>query len=150
MKNIDSDKFIEEMETSTKSLMHTMKACISRRVATLPIKISKLQYGIINVIYSIGSEGLTITEISKLMDVEPPTLVKAIDDLEKKKLVVKIRDANDHRRMPILPTEFGKKIHASIASPIRDAMRKVFKKVGPDKSAIFLETLTEITKVYKN
>ena len=150
MKNIDSDQFIEEMDTRTKDLLHTMKACIGRKVSGLPIKISKLQYGIIHVIYLIGSEGMTITEISKVMDVEPPTLVKAIDDLEKKKLVLKTRDVNDRRRMPILPTEAGKRIHAKIAVPIREGMRKAFKKIGPDKSLVFLEALNEITKVYKN
>ena len=50
----------------------------------------------------------TIQELSRLMMVEPATLVPMVDSLERHGMVKRTRDPNDRRRMPVDLTEVGR------------------------------------------
>ena len=66
--------------------------------------ISMLQYGVLR---RLQRENLTIAELSKVMMVDPSTLVSVIDALTRKGLAERTRDPNDRRRTPISITQKG-------------------------------------------
>ncbi|WP_223066063.1 MarR family winged helix-turn-helix transcriptional regulator [Paenibacillus caui] len=55
-------------------------------------------------------EGLTISEISNLMEVTPPTVTQLIKNLEAEGLVERINDRKDRRVVRVLLTEQGKNL----------------------------------------
>lgn len=66
--------------------------------------ISSLQHGILRMLQF---DTLTISEISQRMGLDPSTLVRAVDALERKDLARRGRDPHDRRRNPITITEKG-------------------------------------------
>lgn len=66
--------------------------------------ISMLQYGVLR---ALRFQSLTIAELSKLMMVDPSTLVSVIDVLARKGLAKRGRDPDDRRRVPISLTQKG-------------------------------------------
>jgi len=67
-------------------------------------KISSLQHGVLRMLQF---ETLTISEISQRLGLDPSTLVRAVDSLERKDLAQRGSDPNDRRRNPINITEKG-------------------------------------------
>ncbi len=67
-------------------------------------KISGLQYGVLQMLQY---ENLTISEISQRLWLDPSTLVRSVDSLERKGLAQRGHDPNDRRRNPISITEKG-------------------------------------------
>ena len=67
-------------------------------------KISSLQHGILRMLQF---ETLTISEISQRMGLDPSTLVRAMDSLERKGLAQRGHDKRDRRRNPLTITEKG-------------------------------------------
>ena len=66
--------------------------------------ITMLQFGVLRRLHC---QNLTIAELSKVMMVDPSTLVSVIDTLTKKGLAERKRDLNDRRRVPISITAKG-------------------------------------------
>jgi DNA-binding MarR family transcriptional regulator len=63
-----------------------------------------LQYGVLR---TLARGNLTIAELSKVMMVDPSTLVSVIDSLTRKSYAERKRDPNDRRRTPISITQKG-------------------------------------------
>jgi DNA-binding MarR family transcriptional regulator len=55
-------------------------------------------------------ENLTISVISQRLGMDPSTLVRSVDRLERQGLVVRGRDPKDRRRNPISITEKGREL----------------------------------------
>lgn len=66
--------------------------------------ISSLQHGILRMLQY---ETLTISEISQRLGLDPSTLVRAVDALERRDLARRGSDPRDRRRNPITITERG-------------------------------------------
>ena len=49
----------------------------------------------------------TMSELSRKVMLDPSTLVPTIDNLERRKFIIKERDPNDRRRLPLSLTEQG-------------------------------------------
>ena len=67
-------------------------------------RISSLQHAILRMLQF---ETLTISEISQRMGLDPSTLVRAVDALERRDLARRGSDPHDRRRHPITITEKG-------------------------------------------
>jgi DNA-binding MarR family transcriptional regulator len=52
----------------------------------------------------------TISELSRKIGVDPSTLVPSVDAMERKELIIRQRDLNDRRRIPLSLTESGKSL----------------------------------------
>jgi DNA-binding MarR family transcriptional regulator len=113
-------------------------------VDTCGIKLTRLEYSILHILCNESSEDTTITSISELMNVEPPTLVSAIAKLERKKLISKARDPNDRRRMPLRITPAGRTLARKILEPMNRSFAKAFSRIGEQKTRLFLSLLQEI------
>ncbi len=87
----------------------TTMQSVKRHGILADIGISMLQYG---VLVALGCQKLTIGELSKIMMVDPSTLVSVIDALDRKGLAERKRDPNDRRRVPISITQKGTAIVA--------------------------------------
>jgi DNA-binding MarR family transcriptional regulator len=54
-----------------------------------------------------GAEGLNMSALAERLDLSAPTVVRAVDALERKGLVTRVRSVRDHREVTILPTPAG-------------------------------------------
>lgn len=54
-----------------------------------------------------GAEGLNMSTLAERVDLSAPTVVRAVDALERKGLVTRARSSRDQREVTILPTPAG-------------------------------------------
>jgi DNA-binding MarR family transcriptional regulator len=102
-----------EIQLYAALLLKFFNQALEERLRQQGEKISSLQHGILRMLQF---ETLTISEISQRMGLDPSTLVRAMDSLEKKGLAQRGRDPNDRRRNPITITEKGREL--IIAVPV--------------------------------
>tara|TARA_Y100000816_G_C26021852_1_gene534616 strand:- start:673 stop:1092 length:420 start_codon:yes stop_codon:yes gene_type:complete len=69
-------------------------------------------------IASIDDDGLEMSSLSKTLGIDNSTGTRLIDGLEKKGLVIRVRDKIDNRIFKIFLTNRGKKIYSSIESEL--------------------------------
>ena len=81
------------------------REALQQRLIAKQIELSGLQVGILHVLGHLGNQ--TLSELSKKFMLDPSTLVPTVDTLERKNFVVRQRDPNDRRRVPISLTEEG-------------------------------------------
>lgn len=62
------------------------------------------------------TDGLTLRELGVRLDLLGPSVVAAIDSMEKRKLVERRRSANDRRQVHIFLTDKGKQLQVSLQS----------------------------------
>lgn len=95
-----------------RALLHLVfkseQQAMEKRLTEYDAEISRLQFGIMMIIGHHGPQ--TITELSRPLGVDPSTLVPSVDALERKGLVVRGRDPNDRRRIPLSLTEEGQSL----------------------------------------
>jgi DNA-binding MarR family transcriptional regulator len=90
--------------------------------------ITRLQMGVLRMLEHHGPQ--TISELSRKFGLDASTLVPTVDALERKGWVIRERDPNDRRRVPLTLTEAGHSIMGSIPSvvegdPLVFAMREM-------------------------
>lgn len=73
-----------------------------------------------------AEEGLTSRQIARRIHASASTLVGVLDRLEAKRLVTRVRDPRDRRKIHIRPTTDGRKLVASAPSPFGDAFDREF------------------------
>lgn len=107
------------------------------------IELSRLQVGLLRMLTQEGSQ--TISELSRKFGVDPSTLVPTVDGLERKGLVIRERDPNDRRRVPLSPTEAGRALMAELP-PIapNDPIVKALDAIGPEAVRQLLLLLCEL------
>jgi DNA-binding MarR family transcriptional regulator len=84
-------------------------------------RVSSLQHGILRMLHF---ETLTISEISQRLGLDPSTLVRAVDSLERRGLAQRGSDPHDRRRHPITSTEKG--IELVTAVPVISHQDRLF------------------------
>lgn len=72
---------------------------------SVPFGLTHTQFAILACVE--GAEGLNLSALAERLDLSPPTVVRAVDALERKGLVTRTRSAHDHREVRILPTRAG-------------------------------------------
>ncbi len=108
--------------------------------------ISMPQFGVLR---ALRRSARTISELSRLMMVDPSTLVPVVDALERKGLAVRGRDPHDRRRVPISLTERGAEIAAKhpLKSPFAAEHNPLLKSIaamGPERAQQLLGLLREL------
>jgi DNA-binding MarR family transcriptional regulator len=93
-----------EIQLYTALLLKFFNQALEERLREHGEKISSLQHGILRMLQF---ETLTISEISQRLGLNPSTLVRAVDSLERKGLARRGSDPHDRRRNPITSTEKG-------------------------------------------
>lgn len=108
--------------------------------------ISMLQFG---VLCALRRADYTISELSRIMMVDPSTLVPVVDALERKELAVRGRDPQDRRRAPISLTERGGEIAARhpMKGPFAARVNPLIKSIeamGSERARLLLSLLREM------
>lgn len=93
-----------EIQIYTALLLKYFGQGLEQRLSQHGEKMSSLQYGILRMIQF---EMLTISDLSQRLGLDPSTLVRAVDALERKQLVQRQKDPSDRRRNPIAISEKG-------------------------------------------
>jgi DNA-binding MarR family transcriptional regulator len=92
-------------------LLKFFNEALESRLRQQGAEISALQHGILSMLMY---ENLTISVISQRLGMDPSTLVRSVDRLERQGLVVRGRDPKDRRRNPISITEKGRELISAV------------------------------------
>jgi DNA-binding MarR family transcriptional regulator len=96
-----------EIQVYAALLLRFFNQALEERLRQHGERISSLQHGILRMLQV---ETLTISEISQRLGLDPSTLVRAVDSLERKDLAQRGSDPKDRRRNPITITEKGNEL----------------------------------------
>ena len=94
-------------------------------------------------------ETLTISEISQRLGLDPSTLVRAVDSLERKDLARRGSDPNDRRRNPITITEKGSDLitKVPIISPL-DPTFQALQTLGVETTTQLRDLLCQLVQEF--
>ena len=100
-----------EIQFYSALLLKFFNEALERRLWQQEEKISALQHGILRMPMF---ENLTISVISRRLVMDPSTLVRSVDRLERQGLVVRGRDPRDRRQNPLSITEKGRELISAV------------------------------------
>ncbi len=133
-----------EIQLYTALLLKFFNQALEERLREHGEKISGLQHGILRMVQF---ETLTISEISQRLGLDPSTLVRAVDSLERKGLAQRGSDPHDRRRNPITITEKGTELVTAV--PAISEQDFSFQALQSFKSTIKLrDLLRELVKEF--
>ncbi len=96
-----------EIQLYAALMLKYMSEAVEERLRAHDEEISTLQYDVLRMLQA---EPLTISVISQRMRIDPSTLVRVVDGLERKNLALRGRDVRDRRRNPISITTKGQEL----------------------------------------
>ena len=100
-----------EIQLYAALLLKFFNQALEERLRECGERISSLQHGILRMLQF---DTLTISEISQRMGLDPSTLVRAVDALERKDLARRGSDPHDRRRNPITITQKGMELITTV------------------------------------
>lgn len=100
-----------EIQVYTALLLKFFNNSLEGRLRARGLAVSALQHSILRML---EHETLTISEISKRLGLEPSTVLRSLDALERKGLALRGRDARDRRRNPLHVTDEGRRFLAEV------------------------------------
>jgi DNA-binding MarR family transcriptional regulator len=104
--------------------------------------ISGLQHGILRML---KHESLTISDISRRLSLDPSTVVRAVDSLERKLLAQRGIDPNDRRRNPLSITDKGNNLVKEVpVISTEDAPFQALNALGVDSVHQLRDLLREV------
>jgi DNA-binding MarR family transcriptional regulator len=99
----------EEIQIYAALLLKFFNASLDERLRARGMTISTLQHSILRML---SQENLTISDISVRLGIEPSTVLRSLDALERKGLARRGKDRHDRRRNPLSLTEAGRQLLA--------------------------------------
>jgi DNA-binding MarR family transcriptional regulator len=143
--NIDAERVIAlEIRSLMAGLARMAHRSLEDYLNQRGYNLTMLQIGIL---YSLHHESQTISELSRHFNLDPSTLVPAIDALERKQLLVRGRDPNDRRRVPLSLTEQGNSVTNEISIVHEnDALLIALRQLGVEPSIQLLSLLRSLTQ----
>jgi DNA-binding MarR family transcriptional regulator len=142
-----TDEQLKSNVMELRALLHLVfKAdhhAMEKRLASYDAEISRLQFGIMMMLNHHGDQ--TITELSRTLGVDPSTLVPSVDALERKGLVVRGRDPNDRRRIPLTLTADGLELgHQVRGMGEDDPLVMGLRQIGPEATQRLLALMCRL------
>lgn len=131
-----------ELRILTLVVTKTIGRSLQERLAKSGCALTPVQLGLMQ---SIVMGPQTISELSKLMLMDPSTLVPVVDALEARELVERGKDPNDRRRVPIHLTDFGRKtLRSVILVDESDELMSAITQMGPEHALQLRDLLREL------
>lgn len=93
-----------EIRILTITLARASRESLERRLNALDSGVSALQF---TILHTLRFQEQTLSELSRKMMLDPSTLVPVVDALERKGLLLRGRDPQDRRRVPLSLTDAG-------------------------------------------
>ncbi len=121
---------------------------IERRLVALDAGVSAMQFFLLHML---RGEAQTMTELSRKMMLDPSTLVPIVDALERNGFVMRGKDPQDRRRVPLSLTNEALTLLASIP-PVDedDIVLNSLHRLGYDKATQLIELSRELVKNLPN
>lgn len=120
-----------EIQTFTALLLKFFNQAIEQRMQAHGVTLSALQLGILRMLQY---ETLTISALSQRFSMDPASILRIIDALEGKGLVVRGVDPHDRRRNPIHITQQGIELLTALpAVAEEDPTFQALAALGPDQ-----------------
>lgn len=117
---------------------------LEERMTGMNLGINWMQYSLLRAL-SRGS--FTSSELSKKFVLDPSTLVPVIDALERKGYVVRGKDPNDRRRVPLSLTDAGSAVLSQFTlSHENDMLHQSLDVLGDDKTRTLLALLRDLVR----
>jgi len=118
--------------------LETEKRFIKKNVG-----VTRFQYIILHILQSTP---MTLKSLADRLDIKSPSLVPALNSLEKAKLIHKKQDINDKRKIILSLSEVGyKKIKGSIFEDDNDLLTLAFNKMSAVKRKQLVSLLQELS-----
>jgi DNA-binding MarR family transcriptional regulator len=135
-----------EIQLYAALLLKFFNQALEERLRECGERISSLQHGILRMLQF---DTLTISEISQRMGLDPSTLVRAVDALERKDLARRGSDPHDRRRNPITITEKGMELVTTV--PViagEDLTFQALQSLGMGSTTQLRDLLRELIKEF--
>ena len=130
-----------EIQVYTALLLKFYNNSLEGRLRARGLAISALQHSILRML---EHETLTISEISKRLGLEPSTVLRSLDALERKGLALRGRDARDRRRNPLHVTDEGRRFLAEVpVIAADDPAMLALRHIGPEAGGHLRDLLKE-------
>ncbi|MDD3224116.1 MAG: MarR family transcriptional regulator [Clostridium sp.] len=97
-------------------------------------------------IFLLEKDGINQKQLAKKVDKDQATLVRILDILERKKLVVRKKCPEDRRSFLIYTTDEGKKLQNEIYPFIENLFKIILDGISKDQLNLFIDTLNKIGK----
>lgn len=126
------------------AIMHLAKADMEKKFAKANIGITPLQFAVLALT---KDKPITMNEIAHHLNFKAPSLVPAVDALEKNNLLQRKHDLADRRKIFLIITKKG--LGLLKRWPLdqeNDALNMAFKKLSPIKQKQLLALLEELTE----
>lgn len=134
-----------EIRTLMLAIIKVSRQSIEQRLQAEGIELSHLQMITLRVLDFEGAQ--TITELGRKFMMDPSTFVPSVDALERRGWVVRMRDPQDRRRVPISLTPQGKAIIAKIDMVGEEDMGYIaIQKMGLEKAQQLVDLLRELVR----
>lgn len=91
-------------------------------------------------------DGVNQKQLARELDKDQATLVRILDILERKKLVVRKQSPEDRRSFLIYVTLDGKKLKQEIYPFVEDVFEHITNGISKEQLALFIDTLNKIEK----
>ncbi len=88
-----------------------------------PSGLTSTQFAILVLVHRF--DGLSISQLADRLDLTVPTVVRAVDALERKRLVVRQRSMEDQREVKIAATSEGKRARADLEQARRERLMRL-------------------------
>ncbi len=119
---------------------------LERRLVKYGTHLSSLQY---NIVRMLAYEQLTISTISKRLGMDPAALVRLVDSLERKGLVLRGKDPHDRRRNPLQITQKGLELVQAIpVIAVDDDTYRALQSIGTDTARQLRDLLTQFVQQF--
>jgi DNA-binding MarR family transcriptional regulator len=70
-------------------------------------------------------EGMNTSQLAERLDLSAPTVVRAVDALERKDLVTRSRSAHDHREVVLAMTDVGRSVKGAMEAARRERLMRL-------------------------
>lgn len=97
-------------------------------------------------LHLLEKDGVNQKQLAKKVDKDQATLVRILDILERKKLVVRKKSAEDRRSFLIYLTVEGKKLEDEVYPFVENLFGNIINEISKDQLDLFIDTLNRIEK----
>lgn len=103
-----------------------------------------LLYAIQYVVAQNNSEGVSMSDLSRLLHVKPPSITAPLNHMEKKGLVCRVQDSNDRRIVRVYITERGERCLEQAKQAFYARTRELLAHLGTEKAEQYIELTEEV------
>jgi DNA-binding MarR family transcriptional regulator len=131
-----------EVRALTGILMKESVRLTGERLAASGIELNAMQTAALHLL---AHEPHTAAEVSRMMAVDPSTMVPLIDALEARGLVERQRDPADRRRHPLHVTTHGQRVIGEVTQLLEhDRFTQAMRDLGLERAALLRDLVREL------